>query len=331
MGFCILTFYLAIIAVAWYTFMFCIGPVLFSYSSALAVILILIFNFLFVCQVYPYFVCVLRDPGTVSQEWCDLVKQSARDAAEGMRTVEGPPRRSEEEENVTATRSNEVYVMGIPLDFETVRWCRKCNRPKPDRAHHCHICNRCILKMDHHCPWISNCVGFRTYKYFVQMLLFSVIGCVYFGIVGFSSLVLNYPTLGGRMMAMLVSILVLALALGALILLGTHLYFIAGNKTTLECNDMNASPYSLGSARKNIEAVCGKQMWKWFIVFFRPPLEGGGYYFPRSDINPRDGQRHPTPPAFLLDAHPDAAQQDSDDDARPTVSISDPTLMAPQV
>lgn len=37
--------------------------------------------------------------------------------------------------------------------------CKKCEKPKPPRAHHCSVCNKCVLKMDHHCPWINNCVG----------------------------------------------------------------------------------------------------------------------------------------------------------------------------
>lgn len=28
------------------------------------------------------------------------------------------------------------------------RFCRKCNLPKPDRAHHCSTCGFCVLKMD---------------------------------------------------------------------------------------------------------------------------------------------------------------------------------------
>lgn len=31
------------------------------------------------------------------------------------------------------------------------RWCRKCDVPKPDRAHHCSACETCVYKMDHHC------------------------------------------------------------------------------------------------------------------------------------------------------------------------------------
>ncbi|KAJ3387734.1 hypothetical protein HDU92_001807 [Lobulomyces angularis] len=28
------------------------------------------------------------------------------------------------------------------------RYCQKCQRDKPDRAHHCSVCKTCILKMD---------------------------------------------------------------------------------------------------------------------------------------------------------------------------------------
>uniref|UniRef100_A0AC34RFU5 Palmitoyltransferase n=1 Tax=Panagrolaimus sp. JU765 TaxID=591449 RepID=A0AC34RFU5_9BILA len=50
--------------------------------------------------------------------------------------------------------------------------CTRCQSFRPPRAHHCRICNRCVQKMDHHCPWVANCVGQNTQKYFLQFILF---------------------------------------------------------------------------------------------------------------------------------------------------------------
>lgn len=60
---------------------------------------------------------------------------------------------------------------------EGMKMCRKCEAPKPPRAHHCSTCNRCILKMDHHCPWVNNCVGLRNQKFFLLFLLYVQLQC----------------------------------------------------------------------------------------------------------------------------------------------------------
>ncbi|KMP09122.1 palmitoyltransferase pfa3 [Coccidioides immitis RMSCC 2394] len=57
------------------------------------------------------------------------------------------------------------------------RYCKKCQCPKPDRAHHCSTCKRCVLKMDHHCPWLSTCVGFYNYKAFLLFLIYTCVFC----------------------------------------------------------------------------------------------------------------------------------------------------------
>ncbi|CAD5111394.1 unnamed protein product [Dimorphilus gyrociliatus] len=49
--------------------------------------------------------------------------------------------------------------ISIEVPTQPKTYCDKCQKRRPDRAHHCKRCKQCVLKMDHHCPWINNCVG----------------------------------------------------------------------------------------------------------------------------------------------------------------------------
>lgn len=59
------------------------------------------------------------------------------------------------------------------IEVDSKRWCKKCEAPKPPRAHHCRLCQRCIPKMDHHCPWTRNCVSMTTFPHFLRFLVYT--------------------------------------------------------------------------------------------------------------------------------------------------------------
>ncbi|CAD7695049.1 unnamed protein product [Ostreobium quekettii] len=99
-----------------------------------------------------FLMCVVVDPGGVPADW------------------------RPDEEDPTA-------LVQVKKTTGGVRYCQKCKKHKPPRAHHCRVCKRCILRMDHHCPWINNCVGHHNYKAFLLFLLLAIIALIHSGTV----------------------------------------------------------------------------------------------------------------------------------------------------
>lgn len=69
-------------------------------------------------------VCVARDPGPIPTS-----------------------ERHEETDDNGETNITEALMISAPEDYGPGKWCKKCNAPKPERAHHCSYCRRCVLKM----------------------------------------------------------------------------------------------------------------------------------------------------------------------------------------
>lgn len=151
--------------------------------------------------------------------------------------------------------------MGVPdcisgsveaKDNGSYRYCNKCARWKPDRAHHCRRCGRCILRMDHHCPWFTCCLGLRNQKYFVQCLFYTILLCVAASISGTVWLRLYFlsgpedPPVVNYLIYLLVAI-VMGLSIG--VFFAYTLWLLACNRTTLEHMESKAIRTSLAASR----------------------------------------------------------------------------------
>lgn len=169
-----------------------------------------------------------------------------------------------------------------------VRYCRKCSIIKPDRCHHCSMCNVCIRKMDHHCHWVSNCVGYDNYKYFVQFLSYTTALALYTSLSSLNqvSKFWSDEMFDGKFQVFFLVVLCSVFSLSLMFLLGYHIYLLLNNRTTIEAyqkprflnDEFNDSSFSLGS-RNNFYEVFGDRKLYWFIPLQSPFHQEDGVQF----------------------------------------------------
>ena len=171
-------------------------------------------------------------------------------------------------------------------------FCKKCNNPRPLRAHHCRICGKCTLKMDHHCHWIANCVGYYNQKNFYQFLFYStfgdLIGCFLLIIRFFNcklsikenipkdvkikspfSLIYYLSEPINIMIAILCSF-AMTISIGTLFYKQTWMLLL--NQTTIDkklFENWENSPYFEENKEKNFKSVMGNSIADWLSLRFR--------------------------------------------------------------
>lgn len=162
------------------------------------------------------------------------------------------------------------------------RYCKWCEKHKPDRCHHCRVCRTCVLKMDHHCPWICNCVGFRNHKYFFLLVFYATIDChlITWTMLESAKRALDVETEFVKMFLVIFGYCVaLLLALMLTGLLVFHAWLAASARTTIEFCEQKSKAKSGGSAWDqglfaNVKAALGPSVFLWFLPV--SPPEGDG-------------------------------------------------------
>ncbi|CAA7399600.1 unnamed protein product [Spirodela intermedia] len=254
--------YYAVVVVAW-------GPHLLrgGSSSVLAFSVVIIFHILLVLLIWSYVMVVIKDPGSVPENWRPIL----------------------DEENVEVGTSGTLSDIIAP-ELRASSWspsgrrpdisyCSRCQNNKPPRCHHCSVCQRCVLKMDHHCVWVVNCVGARNYKFFLLFLVYTFLETCVDTIVllprfirFFQDAKIHSISPGNLAVVFLAFVLNLAFALSLLCFLIMHTSLLLSNTTTIEVYEKRQLPrwkYDLGK-KKNFEQVFGTHRALWFLPLYSP-------------------------------------------------------------
>ena len=176
-------------------------------SSCVGVILYLLLN-------WSYTTAVFTPPGSTTNEH-----------GYGLLPTQNGPQTT----SFTAKRNGEI------------RFCKKCQARKPDRAHHCSTCRRCVLKMDHHCPWLATCIGLRNHKAFLLFLVYTSLFCFFaFAVSGswtWAEIINDVDTLDDFLPVNFIILTVVSGIIGLVVgaFTGWHIMLASRGQTTIEC------------------------------------------------------------------------------------------------
>jgi len=251
-------------------------------KDALVPVFRVLFNLVWALGLWSYHQAHWSDPGAVPARW----RQFVRNVGEAMPIAPARP----EWQPAKATL------------------CKKCQAPRPERAHHCVLCGMCVMRMDHHCPWINNCVGFHNHKFFLLLGIYTWLA----SLVALGTSLPEMWRLAGVAVGvededlpmgqgvlemwdiyafLLFGLFAFLIALLLTSLLSTHVPLALRNLTTIEDFYENMpNPFEQGSKTGNLAQVFGQPGIDWLIPV-KPwkPLSDGITYPPPGFNNQNGG------------------------------------------
>ncbi|KAK2947415.1 putative Palmitoyltransferase pfa3 [Blattamonas nauphoetae] len=228
-------------------------------------ILHLIFMFF---DIYTYHVTFWTDPGTQDPTWTEQKMIVLQDAMERYNHDGSTPPEQEQNGHTLEELENTYNKLpnGQPItpknvaNFIGLSYCDKCQRVRPDRAHHCSICKRCVLRMDHHCPWMGNCIGQFNHKFFILFLTYTTIAATFYCVVDIVYIVMIFSSgfAAPQIVALVSGVIILALLMSAVTMMCSHCSFCFSNLTTLDFDSRSQRQlYARHSKIKNAETIFG--------------------------------------------------------------------------
>jgi DHHC palmitoyltransferase len=176
-------------------------------------------------------------------------------------------------ENIPENQKETIKEDYLEIDFTLGRitLCKKCDKYRPPRSHHCGICEKCILRFDHHCPFVANCIGFRNLKYFILFLSFSTLDLLIFFIESLRCLI-NSPGFPLYFITPCLGVFFIYFV-GFVIV---HIWNLCENCTTLESRWAH-NIFNTGSTLENLSQVLGSSKIQWFLPGKQEEYDGINY------------------------------------------------------
>ncbi|KAB1219723.1 putative protein S-acyltransferase 12 [Morella rubra] len=218
--------YYAVVVVTW-------GPQLLrgGVHSFLAFSILVLFHVLLLLLTWSYFMVVIKDPGSVPENWRPVTEEENLEAGSSMMTSD----------HVVPDALPSTWSSSDGLERKPIGYCSHCQNRKPPRCHHCSICQRCVLKMDHHCVWVVNCVGACNYKFFLLFLLYTFLETTMDTLILLPTFIQvfreakNHSSSPGNLaIIFLAFVLNLAFALSLLCFIIMHASLVSSNTTSVE-------------------------------------------------------------------------------------------------